>query len=392
MRFAENFERLLSTFRALYPPTSIAYSYKTNYIPRFCGIISQLGGYAEVVSGMEMALALKLGIPASEIFFNGPCKETGESLALLRAGGTVNVDNIEELERIAAATGNGPGEIFRIGIRCNFAIGDDPRSRFGIDVDDRSFARAVATIDKHPRMRLIGLHCHFASRSIECWENRTHGMLSTIDRYFGDRLSDLEYVSLGGGMYGDMPPELSRQFSTSIPTFADYANVAAANFAAYFGSSEVAYRPQLIIEPGTALVADAMQFVCQVDSIKRVGNRTIAAVTGSTYNINPNPNRKNVPILRFANPHGTGGETLHQADLAGYTCIENDRLYHGYCGNLSVGDYLVFNDVGAYSIVMKPPFIQPNVAVIEPTEDGCSYAVIKRRERFEDIFSGFTAV
>ena len=94
-RFQDNFTRLTAAFRAHYTQTTIAYSYKTNYVPRYCELVSQLGGYAEVVSSMEMLLALKLGVPASKVFFNGPYKEHKHVLSLLQAGGTVNVDSWE---------------------------------------------------------------------------------------------------------------------------------------------------------------------------------------------------------------------------------------------------------------------------------------------------------
>jgi diaminopimelate decarboxylase len=48
-QFEDNFVRLASAFQKYYPKTTIAYSYKTNYVPRYCEIVSNLGGYAEVV-------------------------------------------------------------------------------------------------------------------------------------------------------------------------------------------------------------------------------------------------------------------------------------------------------------------------------------------------------
>ena len=80
---------------------------------------------------------------------------------------------------------------------------------------------------------------------------------------------------------------------------------------------------------------------------------------------------------------------MNDAYMGGYTCIENDYLYKNYCGSLAVGDFIVFDDVGSYSIVMKPPFILPNVAIIEPLGDGCTWRTIKRAETFEDIFSSY---
>lgn len=388
-RFQENFTNLTDAFRAHYPQTTIAYSYKTNYVPRYCELVSQLGGFAEVVSSMEMMLALKLGVSASKVFFNGPFKEHEHVLSLLRLGGTVNVDSLEELERIAHSADQHNGEPFRLGIRCNFEVHDGVLSRFGFDTDSQVFLDAVTLIDGHSKLKLAGLHCHFAVRSLDCWKSRTEGMISVIDRYFRHRLADLTHVSLGGGMYGHMPDDLKAQFPITIPEFEDYATVAALPFRRYFDEVGGKHYPTLIIEPGTALVADAMKYVCQVNSIKDVRGRAIVSLTGSTYNINPNPNRKNVPIECFLNPEVTDRIEMSGAFLGGYTCIEGDYLYREFSGSLAVGDFIVFDDVGAYSVVMKPPFILPNVAILEPLADGERYKLIKRRETFDDIFSTY---
>jgi diaminopimelate decarboxylase len=388
-RFQDNFLRLTDAFRAHYPQTKIAYSYKTNYVPRYCELVSQLGGYAEVVSSMEMKLALKLGVTASKIFFNGPYKEHEYVLSLLKAGGTVNVDSLEELNRIALSADQHEGEPFKLGLRCNFEVHDGVLSRFGFDTDSQSFLDAVALIDEHPRLKLTGLHCHFATRSLDCWKNRTQGMIAVIDRHFRHRLADLTHVSLGGGLYGHMPDDLKVQFPVTIPDFEDYAAMSALPFARYLDKVGGNHRPILIIEPGTALVADALKYVCQVNSIKHVRGRTVVTLTGSSYNINPNPNRKNLPIECFPNPASEERIEMTGAYFGGYTCIEGDYLYKEFSGSLAVSDFIVFDDVGSYSVVMKPPFILPNVAIVEPLEDGISYKLIKRRETFEDIFSTY---
>lgn len=388
-RFQDNFIRLTDAFRAHYPQTTIAYSYKTNYVPRYCEIVSQLGGYAEVVSSMEMMLALRLGVPAAKVFFNGPYKEHEHVMSLLQSGGTVNVDSWDELQRIAHSANQHDGEPFKLGLRCNFDVNDGVVSRFGFDTGSLVFIDAVTLIDRHPKLKLVGLHCHFATRSLECWTNRTNSMIAIIDKYFRNRLSDLVHVSLGGGMFGHMTNDLKAQFPVTIPEFESYASVAALPFATYFERFGSGHRPTLIIEPGTALVNDAMKYVCQVNGIKQVGGRTLVSLTGSSYNINPNPNRKNVPIECFPDPRVTARTDLSEAYLAGYTCIEGDYLYKGFNGPLSVGDFIAFDNVGSYSVVMKPPFILPNVSIVEPCTEGEGYRIIKRRESFEDIFSTY---
>ena len=53
-RFRKNYAELKAAFNDVYPNWNIAYSYKTNYTPKLCRIVNELGGYAEVVSEMEL--------------------------------------------------------------------------------------------------------------------------------------------------------------------------------------------------------------------------------------------------------------------------------------------------------------------------------------------------
>ena len=58
-QFRSNYTELKNAFSSIYSNFNIAYSYKTNYTPRLCKIVNELGGYAEVVSEMEAALAMR---------------------------------------------------------------------------------------------------------------------------------------------------------------------------------------------------------------------------------------------------------------------------------------------------------------------------------------------
>lgn len=58
-KFETNYHDMLSAFRKYYSDTYIAYSYKTNYIPKLCKIIDNNSGYAEVVSEMESGLQIE---------------------------------------------------------------------------------------------------------------------------------------------------------------------------------------------------------------------------------------------------------------------------------------------------------------------------------------------
>ena len=73
-QFRQNFIELKTEFTNIYPNFNIAYSYKTNYTPKLCKIVNELGGFAEVVSDMEMEIALRIGVEPKNIIWNGPFK------------------------------------------------------------------------------------------------------------------------------------------------------------------------------------------------------------------------------------------------------------------------------------------------------------------------------
>lgn len=99
--FIENYKHLCKSMWRYYPHYIPAYSYKTNYTPYICQIVKSLGGYAEVVSDMELQVAHRIGYESSRIVYNGPCKGPLMGSHVLN-GGISNIDNKAEAERIVA--------------------------------------------------------------------------------------------------------------------------------------------------------------------------------------------------------------------------------------------------------------------------------------------------
>lgn len=381
-QFELNFHELLKAFRKFYPETYIAYSYKTNYTPRLCRMVDDMGGYAEVVSDMELEIARRIGVPYSKVHFNGPVKNFEAVREVILGGGIVNLDDYVEVPAITELAAQHTDMTINVGLRCNFQINDGTLSRFGFDVEKKEFSELVAHLNGIGNIRIAGLHCHFASRRGETWKPRAEGICRLADELCPE-LPD--HVDLGGGLFGKMKNSLKAQFGMHIPTYKEYAQEAAATIAQHFGGCE--HQPQLFIEPGSALVGDAMRFAARVKSIKDIRGKKIATLMGSIYNINPTLNKKNPPLTVM---HDETLPTSEYADLdfAGFTCIESDYLYRGYNGPLSLGDFVVFENVGSYSVVLKPPFILPNFPILELREGRID--VIKRQETFDDLFHTYT--
>ena len=382
----EIFKELQDAFRKIYAESYIAYSYKTNYIPKVCNAINDLGGYAEIVSDMEYEIAKRIGVDPCKIIFNGPYKNKSAVKELMLSGGIVNIDSTAETENIEEIVQQHPEKIFNLGIRCNFDIGDEVVSRFGFDVHSSEFANTIHRLRAYSNINFISVQCHFADRTIETWASRTKKMLNLIDIEIP---FVPEIIDLGGGLYGKMPDSLKSQFKSNIPSYQEYANTVAKKFAERFSGSDK--KPKLFIEPGSALVGDIMKFACKVESIKNIRGKDIATVLGSIYNINPTLNKKNPPLSVYASD-ATERKHYSALDFGGYTCIESDYLYRGFNGELGVGDYVVFENVGSYSIVLKPPFILPNFPVVNYDEETGETELIKNSEKFDDLFKTYKFV
>jgi diaminopimelate decarboxylase len=387
-KFVVNFNELLSAFRNLYQNTFIAYSYKTNYIPKLCKLVNRSGGYAEVVSDMEYFLAKKVGVRNDKIFFNGPYKKPEAVQELLLNGGIVNLDSEYDLKLVINIARSYPKNELKVGLRCNFDINDNVTSRFGFDVKNSEIDVAFNKISEIPNIKLEGLHCHFASRDLGFWPIRAKTMISLVKKFFNHPPA---FISLGGGLFGRMPDSLKSQFNSKIPSYYDYAEAVAPIIERGFSKIPVSQKPMLIIEPGSAIVGDTMRFVTKVIDIRQIRGKSIATLSGSMHNINPTLSSKNLPVIVFHDPENADNqENYKNLDFSGYTCIESDYLYRGYDGELSVNDYVVFDNAGSYSVVLKPPFILPNFPILEYHEDTKEIELVKRQEKFEDIFNAYS--
>ncbi len=374
-QFEKNYLDMKQAFSALYPKFNIAYSYKTNYIPKLCKIVNELNGYAEVVSEMELELALKCGVEAEKIIWNGPIKDRECLKKFLVLGGTVNIDSIEEAIYIEKISRNSD-KVLNVGIRCNYDVQDGVVSRFGLDIEGRDFRTVLEKVTTSTKLYLKSFQCHFANRQIKYWPNRVQQMLKLLDNVGVIP----EMIDFGGGIFGKMEDELKQQFSEIIPSYEEYAKVIATEFNRFFMTKE--RKPELIIEPGTALVGNCMEFVGVVKTIKCVRGKHFASVLGSQKNISMSGINPPIQII-----HMSDGKKYDNLDFVGYTCIEGDVLYHNYSGKLAVGDVIVISNCGSYSLVMKPPFILPNFPIIDLSNNETE--VIKRKENFEDIFRTF---
>jgi diaminopimelate decarboxylase len=57
---------------------------------------------------------------------------------------------------------------------------------------------------------------------------------------------------------------------------------------------------------------------------------------------------------------------------------------------VDIGDYAVFDNMGAYTVVFKPPFIRPNPSIVTYDSETGSYCLSRRAETFDDVFASYS--
>lgn len=345
-RFTKNFIDLQNEFRKIYPNTHIAYSYKTNHIPGICKIVDELGGYAEVVSPTESQIAVDVvGCKKNRVIYNGIIPDNC-MLEIICSNGIVNVESREGLQYVIKKA----PKRAKIGIRIGY-----PDSRFGFKEDEISW---VLQEISEAGLHLAGIHCHVGgSRSLKTWEKKTEDMVRIAGKIETVLGYPLEYIDLGGHLYGRMDAELKEQFGDDIPSFKDYAETVATIMRDAVKDADS--MPKLILEPGTALIADAISVLATVETTGFYGGTASATLNVSSFDCGMIADYKNLTIENITQP----GVNFSPQRVFGYTCMEEDYISRCCTTLMAPGDRVLIHNCGAYSISMKGNFITPPMAM-----------------------------
>ena len=229
-------------------------------------------------------------------------------------------------------------------------------------------------------LKVVSLHGHTSTtdRSPWCFEVIARTLCEMAEKQFPE---SVQTINIGGGFFGRMHPDMPFK---DAPGFDDYAEVVAG--ALNENPWAQAKKPTLIIEPGVAMVADAVSFVTKVVSVKPIRDKIFVTVDGSAFNTKPTFHSVNMPhqIIR-QNEEGS----VQTFDVVGSTCMEKDILLKDITATVpQVGDTIRIDSIGAYTLVMTPPFINPAPAILAD-EDG-TYKLVRKKQTMEDIFSNYS--
>lgn len=350
-----NFQLFQESLENFWPNYIIGYSYKTNALPWIVKHFQDMGCYAEVVSKDEYELSQLIGTKSGNLIYNGPIKSRESFLEAIKNGCIVNIDSQRELRWISDLVSEGV-QNYRIGLRVNFdiekycpghsACGDEG-GRFGFCYENGELKKALEFL-KMRNIAVSGLHLHTSSKSREVC---VYDAISKVACEIAQKYElNLKYVDIGGGFFGGL---------ASKPSFDKYLEIVRTNLSQYFNAKETT----LIVEPGMAIVGAFIRYVTSVIDVKDTTYNRFVITDGSRTNIDPlmTKSRYDYSII-----HKSQGNNVKKQVVSGYTCMENDRLFIAEDQEeLRVGDMIIYNKVGAYTMCLTPLFISyfPDVYV-----------------------------
>jgi ornithine decarboxylase len=329
--------RYLELQRAL-PGAVIHYAVKANPLPEIVRALADVGSCFDVASAPEVALCLGLGVSPSRISFGHTVKKA-PAIADAHAAGVrlFSCDSVDELHKIAR---HAPGANVSVRLLTTGTGAEWPLSKkFGCEhamaCDLLVHARAVG-------LSPYGISFHVGSQQTDPvqWEAPI-ALAAEVFRSVGARGIRLQSINLGGGF--------PAHYTSAIPPIKAYGNAIARSLDRHFRRD----RPQILVEPGRYLVADAGVIQAEVVLISRKSYRDDARwVYLDCGKFGGLAETMDEAIkYRFRVPGRFGRPT--RVILAGPTCDSADILYERTpcclpC-DLQAGDRIQILSAGAYT-------------------------------------------
>ncbi|MFI9006162.1 type III PLP-dependent enzyme [Actinosynnema sp. NPDC053489] len=324
--------------RRLFPAAVLHYAVKANPAPEVVGLLAALGASFDVAGVAEAELCLRAGAPADRLSYGNTVKKASDVVRAHALGVRVfTVDSEADLLNVAALA-PGADVLCRV-----FAFPTAARSAFG-----RKFGcepdLAAALLHRAHRLglRARGVSFHVGTQQLDprAWE---HG-IATAARIMATLAASgvhLTTLDLGGG--------LPAGYRDGAPPLADYATAIGESLDRHFGSAW----PEVVLEPGRAVVADAGVLRTEVVLVSRKSyedrHRWVYLDVGRHNGLTETEDEFITYALATARDGGPVGPVV----LAGPTCDGDDVLYERNTYHLPLdlapGDLVDVLATGAYT-------------------------------------------
>ena len=322
--------RNFHVLQAVLPDAQIRYAVKANPAEPILGLLAGEGAAFDVASLGEIDACAAAGIGGQRLTFGNTIRKAAELTRAHALG--VRRFTFDSDDGVTAIAENAPQSSVECRIAPAFPSSVTPFGhKFGCAPAD-----AVALLD-HARavgLRPEGLCFHVGSQQLDpaAWELGIRCAAPVFDA-----IGDLTTINVGGGF--------PIAYATGVPELDLIADAVMSALARYFG----AHPPQLVVEPGRALVGSAGTIDCQVVSVRTGtdGRRWVYLDVGRYGGLAETENE----YIRYRLRTGRDGEPFEDAVIAGPTCDGDDVLYQKYPlpVTLRAGDRVAIDHAGAYT-------------------------------------------
>jgi diaminopimelate decarboxylase len=342
-----------------------------------------------VVSGAELLIARRAGLPMEQVHMHGNAKSEAELRRAVEWGvGAIVVDSMDELALLAALThgrARPQGVLLRVApnidahTHAHIATGG-AASKFGLPLEAVG-AAAGRALDA-AGLRLLGLHAHIGSQLFAGDEIRAAVavLAREMARLRQELGAELEELSPGGGLgvpyTADMPP-------TDIEAYAAALSAAAQTACADHGMP----LPMLTVEPGRSIIARAGVALYRVVARKLAADGRplyLHVDGGMADNIRPALYGARYTALLANRADAPAGPPI---EVAGRYCESGDVLLReASLPPAGPGDLLALATAGAYTLSMASNYnLAPRPALL--LVGGGAARLIQRRETEEDLLA-----
>ncbi|MFI8101249.1 diaminopimelate decarboxylase family protein [Streptomyces sp. NPDC086023] len=266
-RVRANYQAVDGAYRARFPRHRTFAAVKACYVKECLTVLSEAGAGAEVMSALELQIALQTGFAPADIVSNGVGRSPRYADATVAAGvGLTVLDCLEDLATLAAACRR-HGARARVGLRVTPPVDHEgiyitPSSKLGVDWEGGEFLRLARAALDTPEVDVVALHAHQVTHCSQPAKYRAvlagvADVARAVERELGLRF---EVVDIGGGL------ETRFLLHRSGLGPEDFAAVAKEEL------DRIGYPFVLHIEPGRFLTADAAVGLTRVTAEKHNGD------------------------------------------------------------------------------------------------------------------------
>lgn len=326
----------------------ICFALKANANPHVLTTLAELGAGADIVSGGELKLALKAGIPADKIVFSGVGKTAVEIEQALAANiYSFNVESLEELELISHLAKQ-KDTIAHVAFRLNPKVIAKTHRHISTGFKTHKFGMVESDILEALKQKSIWESCHLRGISVHIGSQLTNldATKEAIDIAckLVKKLPPIEFIDVGGGLGVSYNPK-----EAPAPSVSDYMKLVKE----VVSDNNISSR--IVFEPGRRISASCGFFVTSVLRTKRSEDCHFLIVDGGMNDF-VRPSLYDAYHEIFP---GKESSELIETDIVGPICETADCFGQARkLPKLKTGDFIVIADTGAYGQTMSSCYNQ----------------------------------